>query len=265
MRFEGQVVFITGGTQGLGKLMAHEFLAEGALVGVNGIPEKTVARFEEEFKGKPVLAFTADVSDYEAMEDVAAKTVEKWGKVDVLINNAGVVNALLPAEKLKKADFDSVIDINLKGAFYASQVFGKRMIEGKYGRIINISSQVAFFGEQGFLPYAVSKSALIVMAKVLASEWSRFGVTTCTIAPGFIAGGMNEGLIRRQVFVDFLSKRTPMGRMGSPEELVRLVIFLASREASYINGETITMDGGMTGYTPDSLLDFIMGQGAKGK
>ena len=265
MKFEGQVVFITGGTMGLGNLMAKAFLAEGAFVGVNGIPEAAVALFEEEFKGQPVLAFAADVTDYEAMENVAAKTMEKWGKVDVLINNAGVVNPLVPAEKLKKADFDKVIDVNLKGAFYASQIFGRKMIEGKYGRIINMSSQVAFFGEQGFLPYAVSKSALIVMARTLAFEWSKFGVTTCTVAPGFIAGGMNEGLIKRQAFVDFLSKRTPVGRMAEPDELVRLILFLASKEASYINGETITMDGGMTGYTPDSLLGFIMAQGAKGK
>ena len=122
MRFKEQVVFITGGTRGLGKAMAKEFLAEGAFVAVNGIPQEAVNQFEEELKGKPVLAFYADVTKYEEMEDAAAKTIEKWGKVDVLINNAGVVNALMPAEKMKKEEFDKSIDINLKGAFYASQI-----------------------------------------------------------------------------------------------------------------------------------------------
>jgi len=264
MRFKDQVVFITGGTRGLGKAMAAQFLAEGASVAVNGIPQEAATQFEEEFKGKPVLAFYADVTNYEEMENAAAKTVEKFGKVDVLINNAGVVNALMPAEKMKKEEFDKSIDINLKGAFYASQIFGRHMIAAKYGRIINIASQVALFGEKGFLPYAVSKSGLMVMARTLAYEWSRFGVTTCTVAPGFIAGGMNEGIIRKQMFVDYLCSRTPAGRMMNPEEYVSLILFLSSKEAAYINGETITIDGGMTGYTPESLLDFIA-KASKGK
>ena len=264
MRFKEQVVFITGGTRGLGKAMAKRFLEEGAYVGVNGLPQEAVSQFEEEFKGKPILAFLADVTDYDAMEEVAAKTMEKWGKVDVLVNNAGIVNPLAPAEKVKKSDFDQAIDVNLKGAFYASQAFGKRMIAGKYGRIINIASQVALFGEKGFLPYAVSKSGLMTMTRNLAYEWSPFGVTSVTVAPGFIKGGMNEGLVRKEVFVDFLSRRTPVGRMASVEEYVNLILFLATKEAAYINGETITMDGGMTGFTPDSLLDFIA-KGSKGK
>ena len=264
MRFKDQVVFITGGTRGLGKAMAAQFLAEGASVAVNGIPQEAVSQFEEEFKGKPVAAFYADVTNYEEMEGVAAKTVEKFGKVDVLINNAGVVNALMPAAKMKKEEFDKSIDINLKGAFYSCQVFGKRMIAAKYGRIINIASQVALYGEKGFLPYAVSKSGLMVMSRTLAYEWSEFGVTTCTVAPGFIGGGMNEGLIRKQMFVDYLSSRTPIGRMMNVDEYVGLILFLATKEAAYINGETITIDGGMTGYAPESLLDFIA-KASKGK
>jgi gluconate 5-dehydrogenase len=261
MRFKDQVVFITGGAKGLGKAMTASFLAEGASVAVNGRNQEAIARFEEEFQGKPVLSFTADVADYDEMERVAAKVIDQWGKVDILINNAGVVNPLTPSEKLKKGDFDKVIDINLKGTFYATQIFGKRMIEKKEGRIINIASQVALFGEKGFLPYAISKSALMMMARSLAYEWSRHGVTICALAPGFIKGGMNEGLIRKEIFVDFLSKKTPIGRMGTVEEFVSCVLFLASKDARYINGETITMDGGMTGYTPECLLDFI----SKGK
>ncbi len=257
MRFQDKVVFITGGAKGLGKAMAKAFLDEGARVGINARSSEAVAKFEEEFKGRPVKGWTADISDCPAMEAVAQGVMDTWGRVDVLINNAGVVNPLAPSEKMKKEDFDRVIDVNLKGAFYTSQAFGKRMIGQGSGRIISISSQVALFGEKGFLPYAMSKAALSVMTTNLASEWSRSGVTLACIAPGFIAGGMNEALIKRQAFVDFLTKRTPIGRMGKVEEVVATILFLASPEAQYINGETIVMDGGMTGHVQESLLDMI--------
>jgi gluconate 5-dehydrogenase len=261
VRFEDKVVFITGGTRGLGKAMASAFLAEGARVAVNGRDKETVAKFEAEFAGKASRAFVVDITDFDAMEGVAKRVTDEWEKVDIVINSAGIVNPLLPSVKTKKEDFDRVIDVNLKGAFYVAQIFGRGMIANRSGRIILISSQVALFGDKGFLPYAVSKSALPVMARNLASEWSQYGVTVCCLAPGFIAGGMNEGLVKRQQFVDFLSKKTPIGRMGRTEELVATILFLASPEAQYINGETIVMDGGMTGFSQESLLDFI----SKGK
>jgi NAD(P)-dependent dehydrogenase (short-subunit alcohol dehydrogenase family) len=261
MKFKDKVVFITGGTKGLGKAFAKAFLDEGASVAVNGRNKEAVAKFEEEFQGRSILAFNTDITNYEEMDNVASKVIESWGKVDILVNNAGIVNPLAPSEKMKKDDFDKTIDINLKGTFYATQIFGKRMIEQKAGRIINIASQVALFGEKGFLPYALSKGALIIMTRELAYEWSKHGVTICCVAPGFIKGGMNEGLIRKEIFVNHLSSRTPMGRMGTVDELVSLILFLASPEAQYINGETITMDGGMTGYDQEPLLDFI----SKGK
>lgn len=261
MRFHNKVAFITGGTKGLGREMAKAFLEEGAFVAVNGRNRETVAKFEEEFAGQPAFAFNNDITDYEEMENTAARIIERWGKIDILINNAGIVNPLAPSEKMKKNDFDRVIDVNLKGTFYTTQVVGKKMIEQKSGRIINIASQVGLFGDKGFLPYAISKSALFVMTRQLCHEWSRYGVTICTLAPGFIKGGMNEGLVRKEAFVNFLSGKTPIGRMGTVDELISTVLFLASDSAQYINGETIVMDGGMTGYTGEGLLDFI----AKGK
>jgi NAD(P)-dependent dehydrogenase (short-subunit alcohol dehydrogenase family) len=257
MRFEDKVVFITGGTKGLGKAMAEAFLLEGARVAVNGRSQEGVSRFEEEHDRSRTMAFVADITDYDRMTEVANTVADDWGKVDILINSAGVVNPLAPSEKTKKADFDRTIDVNVKGAFYVAQVFGRRMIEQGSGRILFISSQVAQCGDKGFLPYAVSKSALFVMTRNLASEWSKFGVTVACLAPGFIAGGMNEGLIRRQQFVDFLASKTPIGRMGRVDELVATILFLGSPQAQYINGETIVMDGGMTGYDSESLLDMM--------
>jgi NAD(P)-dependent dehydrogenase (short-subunit alcohol dehydrogenase family) len=261
MRFQGKAVFITGGYRGLGKALAKAFLDEGASVAVNGRNRETVTAFEEEFKGQPVLAFAADISNYGEMEAALQKSVEKWGKVDVLVHNAGIVNPLAPSEKMKREDFDRVIDTNLKGSFYVLQLFGRKMLEQGSGRIINISSQVALYGEKGFLPYAISKAALNVMTTNLAYEWSGRGVTICSLAPGFIRGGMNEGLIKKQQFVDHLSNRTPLKRMGTVEEFVATALFLASDAARYINGTTVAMDGGMTGFNQEPLLDMI----AKGK
>ena len=261
MRFQNKVVFITGGTKGLGKAMAEAFLAQGASVAVNGRNKEAVEKFTEEFKGQNALAFEGDIADYDGMEATASKVYETLGKVDILVNNAGIVNPLVPSVKMKKEDFNTVIDINLKGTFYTTQVFGKRMVAQGSGRIVSIASQVALFGEKGFLPYAISKSALMTMTRQLAYEWSKSGVTLCAVAPGFIKGGMNEGLIRKEVFVNYLSGRTPIGRMGTVGELVATMLFLASDDAAYINGETIVMDGGMTGYTPEGLLDFM----SKGK
>ncbi len=257
MRFDDKVVFITGGTKGLGKAISTAFLSEGAFVAVNGRDADAVDRFQEEAGKEKTLAYVADISDYTAMEETIADVARAWGRIDILINNAGIVNPLTPSEKLKKEDFDKVIDINLKGTFYVTQLVGRRMIANRSGRIVNIASQVALFGEKGFLPYSISKASLMLMARELSHEWSGYGITICTLAPGFIRGGMNEGLMKKESLVAHLSARTPMGRMGEVDELVGTTLFLASDKARYINGETITMDGGMTGYTPETLVDII--------
>ena len=205
MKFEKKVVFITGGGRGLGKAMAKAFLAEGAFVAVNGRTQEALSKFEEELKGSPILTFNASIADYEAMEAGVKKITDTWGTIDILINNAGIVNPLANAEKIKKEDFDKVIDVNMKGVFYTTQIVGRKMIEQGSGRIITMASQVALFGEKGFLPYTISKACLTVMTRSFAYEWSPYGVSLCCLAPGFIKGGMNEGLIRKEVFVDYLS------------------------------------------------------------
>lgn len=257
MKFEGKAVFITGGSKGLGKALTLKFLEEGAKVGVNGRDRVALDNLKRECESKDLKVYDGDISDYARMEEIAKDFVDSTGRIDVLINNAGIINPLYPSEKMKKEDFDKVIDVNLKGTFYSTIIFGKRMIEKGGGRIVNISSQAGLYGEKGFLPYALSKGSVMLMTRILAYEWASYGVTLCCIAPGFIKGGMNEKLVKRQEFVDFLSKRTPIGRMAEVEEFVSLVLFLSSPEASYINGETIVMDGGMTGYVKESLLDFI--------
>lgn len=258
MRFKEKVVFITGGSKGLGKALTHAFLQEGAKVGVNGRNEEAIFALKEELKEYGDLSvYQGDISDYQRMEEIVEDFFQKHKRVDILINNAGIVNPLVPSEKMKKEDFDRVIDVNLKGTFYVTLLFGRKMIQNGSGRIITISSQAGLFGEKGFLPYAISKGALMLMTRILAQEWGKYGVSLCAVAPGFIKGGMNESLIKREMFVEFLSKRTPLGRMGEVREFVSLVLFLACEEAYYINGETISLDGGMTGYQKETLIDFI--------
>jgi len=167
------------------------------------------------------------------------------------------VAPLVPPEKTKKEHFDKVINVNLKGTFYVSQIFGKEMIERKAGRIISIFSHAALFGEKGFLSYEVSKAGIITMTRNHAFEWSQYGVTLCAIAPGFMAGGMNEPMLRKPAFVDYFSRKPPTEKMGTVEDLVATIVFLASPEASYINGETVVFDGGMTGYVQEALVDII--------
>ncbi|MCS7281119.1 MAG: SDR family oxidoreductase [Desulfobacterota bacterium] len=258
MRFKDKVVFVTGGSRGLGKALVSAFLKEGAIVGTNGRDKGRLEALKNEYAEKGnLVVYEGDISDYQRIEEISEDFAGRHGRVDVLINNAAVINPILPSEKLKKEDFERVIDVNIKGTFYVTYHFGKKMLERKRGRIINIASQAALFGEKGFLPYAVSKAAIISMTRILGYEWAQKGVTVCALAPGFIKGGMNESLIKREIFVDFLSKRTPLGRMAEIHEFVSLVLFLASEEAQYINGETIVLDGGMTGYTGQPFLDFL--------
>jgi len=258
MRFEEKVVFVTGGMKGLGREIVKAFLREGAYVAANGRDERAKRAFEEEFGGSKVLSFLADITDYRAMEGVLKGLLDRWGRVDILVNNAGIVNRLSPAHRLEKEDFDRVVDVNLKGTFYVTQIFGRRMIEQKKGRILVISSQAGLSGEKGLLPYAVSKAALFSLVRGIAYEWSEYGVTVCGVAPGFVAGGMNAPLMGKGEFVEHLSSRVPLRRFATTDELVDLVLFLSSEAAYYINGETVVLDGGMTGYTERSLLDFLL-------
>jgi NAD(P)-dependent dehydrogenase (short-subunit alcohol dehydrogenase family) len=237
--------------------MTKAFLGEGAFVAVNGRNRETVAKFEEEFAGQPAFAFNNDITDYEEMENTAARIIERWGKIDILINNAGIVNLLAPSEKMKKNDFDRVIDVNLKGTFYTTQVVGKKMIEQKSGRIINIASQVGLFGDKGFLPYAISKSALFVMTRQLCHDECRDMASRSVLSHRVYQGRDERRACRKETFVNFLSGNNPHRMNGNVDELISTILFLASDSAQYINGETIVMDGGMTGYTGEGLLDFI--------
>jgi len=259
MRLKGKVVLITGSTRGMGKEFALEFAKEGADIIINGRnteKAKIVAK-EMESLGVRSLAIGADVSSSQDVTRMVEEAVSAFARIDILVNNAGVNPFILEAEKIKEEGWDQVLDINLKGVFLCCQAVGRQMIKQGGGKIINISSAAGLLGEQGFLPYCVSKAGVMMLTRVLAYEWSKYNILVNAIAPGLVAGGMNAPILNKEILVSGLTQQVPLKRLGNPEEIVKIVLFLASEDSSYINGTTIVADGGMTGYHPIGFIDLI--------
>jgi NAD(P)-dependent dehydrogenase (short-subunit alcohol dehydrogenase family) len=259
MRLKGNVALITGSSRGIGKEFAIGFAKEGADVIVNGRnleKAKGVAKEIENLGGRS-MAIGADVSLSQDVIRMVEEAINLFGRIDILVNNAGINPFILEAEKIKEEGWDQVLDVNLKGVFLCCQAVGKKMIQQGGGKIINISSNAGILGEQGFLPYCVSKAGVMVLTRILAYEWSRYHILVNAIAPGFVAGGMNTPILNKEILVSGLTQQIPLKRLGSPEEIVKIALFLASDDASYINGTTIVADGGMTGYHPVGFIDLI--------
>ena len=259
MRLKGKVVLVTGSTRGIGKEFALGFAKEGADVVINGRNLERAKSISKEIEGLGVrsMAMGADVSLSQDVTRMVDETVHQFGRIDILVNNAGVNPFILEAEKIKEEGWDQILDVNLKGVFLCCQAVGKKMIQQGGGKIINISSAAGLLGEQGFLPYCVSKAGVMVLTRILAYEWSRYNILVNAIAPGFVAGGMNTPILNKEVLVSGLTQKVPLKRLGNPEEIVKIALFLASEDSSYINGTTIVADGGMTGYQPIGFVDLI--------
>src|SRR4030043_1476668 len=259
MKLKGKVVLITGSTKGIGKDFAIGFAKEGADVIVNGRNMEKARAVAKEIESLRVrsLAIAADVSLSQDVTKMVDEAVNSFGRIDILVNNAGVNPFILEAEKIKEEGWDQVLDVNLKGVFLCCQAVGKKMIQQGGGKMINISSAAGLLGEQGFLPYCVSKAGVMTMTRILAYEWSRYNILVNAIAPGLIAGGMNAPILNKEVLVSGLTQQVPLKRFGKPEEIVNTVLFLASEESGYINGTTIVVVGGATGYHPTGFLDLI--------
>jgi NAD(P)-dependent dehydrogenase (short-subunit alcohol dehydrogenase family) len=259
MKLKGKVVLITGSTRGIGKDFAIGFAKEGADVIINGrnMEKARAVAKEIESLGVRSLAIAADVSLSQDVTRMVDEAVNSFGRIDILVNNAGVNPFILEAEKIKEEGWDQVLDVNLKGVFLCCQAVGKQMIKQGGGKIINISSAVGLLGEQGFLPYCVSKAGVMTLTRVLAYEWSKYNILVNAIAPGFIAGGMNTPVLNKEILVSGLTQQVPLKRLGNPGEIMKIALFLASEDSSYINGTTIVADGGMTGYHPIGFIDLI--------
>lgn len=244
----GRRALITGGAKGLGLVMATALAQGGADVAIASrtLPDcEAAARQIREETGRIAIACAADVSVLSDVERLQREVEERLGPIDILINNAGVNRRGAPQE-LTEADWDSVIDINLKGPFLCARAFGPGMAERGWGRIINMGSILSVIGIAGRAPYAASKGGLLNLTRVLALEWAGKGVTANAICPGPFATDMNKPLLEDPAKYQAFVSKIPMGRWGELEEIAGAVLFLASPASSFVTGSALFVDGGWT-------------------
>lgn len=243
MRLEGKVCIVTGGARGIGKAIVEKFAQEGAkTVYACDLNEDALKELERKYSN--VKGYKLDVTDRPAITKFKEKVMKDEGKVDVLVNNAGITRDAL-IHKMTEEDWDIVINVNLKGVFNMTQQFGPEMMKAKKGSIINISSVVGIYGNIGQTNYAASKGGVIAMTKTWAKEFARKGaqVRVNAIAPGFIKTPMTKNLPEK--VIDLVISKTVLQRMGNPEEIANTALFLASDESSFITGQVISVDGGL--------------------
>lgn len=245
MRFENQVAVVTGAGRGIGHAIALRLANDGARVASVSRSESNAQRTADEINAtRPdaARAYAVDVADHAAVQTVAARILEDFGRVDILINNAGVTRDGL-SMRMAIEDWNTVVDTNLRGAFSFAQAVMRSMIKQRSGRIINISSVTGLIGNAGQANYAASKAGLIGLTKTLARELASRGITVNAVAPGFIMTDMTD-VLSDQVKEAILSK-IPLGKFGEGADIAAAVAFLAAPEAKFITGQVLTVDGGM--------------------
>lgn len=244
MRLKDQVAIITGAASGIGLATAKVFVAEGARVVIADLdPARIEAACQQvDSSGSTVMGLRVDVTDRSSVDAMVAQVLERWQRIDCLVNNAGITKDARLV-KMTEAQFDSVIGVNLKGVFNCTQAVAPRMIEQGRGVIINASSVVGLYGNFGQTNYAATKSGVIGFTKTWARELGPKGVRSVAVCPGFIATPILD-TIPAPVMAKMVEK-VPLGRLGKPEEIARVYAFLASDDASYINGAVIEVSGGI--------------------
>jgi NAD(P)-dependent dehydrogenase (short-subunit alcohol dehydrogenase family) len=245
LELNGKTAVVIGGTSGIGRAIAHGLADAGANVVASSRRseevDKTAAEIEE--KGRKTLRITSDVADKLTLQNLLDHCVKEFGKVDILVNSAGVTKRT-PTLDLPEDEWNWIMDTNLTGTLRACQVFGKHMVENGYGRIINIASLSTFVALYEVAAYAASKAAVASLTKSLAIEWSQHGVNVNAIAPGVFKTALNTQLLESTERGKEFLTRTPMKRFGKVEELAGAAVFLASDAASFVNGEILVVDGG---------------------
>ena len=240
-----KVALVTGATRGIGKQIALTFAENGYDVAINYRKENEeleITKKEIEANNVKCLAVQGDISNFEDCERFVKQIIEEYGKIDVLVNNAGITKDTL-LMRMKKEDFESVIDINLVGTFNVTRNVISHMMKARSGKIINISSVVGVSGNAGQTNYSASKAGIIGFTKSLAKEVASRNILVNAVAPGFIETSMTD--ILKDDIKEEIAKTIPLKRMGTTKDVANLVKFLASDESSYITGQVINVDGGM--------------------
>ncbi len=242
---EGKVALVTGAGRGIGRAVAKKLAQNGAkvIVNYNGSEEKameTVKMIEE--AGGEAEAVKCDVSDFTACEELAKKVIEKYGRIDILVNNAGVTRDGL-IMRMSEEDYDTVLDINLKGAFNTIRHFSPNFLKQRSGKIINISSVAGVMGNPGQANYCASKAGLIGLTKSVARELASRGVCVNAVAPGFIETDMTDAMSDKAK--EAVTGSIPMKRTGRTDDIAEAVAFLADEASDYITGQVLSVDGGM--------------------
>ncbi len=261
MKLKDKVAIVTGSTRGIGEAVARAFYREGARVVVSGRDEARGQAVVADLLSKGnaysrgVLFIKADVSKRQEIEALRDQTLEKFGAIDILVNNAGV-NAPFNMAEMPISAWDKVMDIDLKGVLFGSQIIGAEMIKQNSGAIINIASISARYAFPGGGPYGPSKSAVVMLTKQCAMEWAKNGIRVNAISPGLILTPLSENIYRDEEVKTTREDMIPLGRIGLPEDIAGLAVFLASEDASYITAQDILVDGGLT----DSVYQRLPGR-----
>lgn len=245
MRFEGKYAVVTGGGQGIGEAVALNLAEEGAIVAAVSRTESKIDNVVQKIKDKggEAIGVAADVSKTEDITRMSEEVLQAFPRVDVLVNNAGIFRKG-PIEDFDIEDWDDIIQINLRGTFLCSQVFGKKMIEQKGGSIVNVASLAAHMPQVGLGAYAPSKAAVHMFTKLCAMEWVGHNIRVNSVSPGTVMTPLIAGIYTDESSKNARSAVIPQKRFGKPEEVANSVLFLASDEASHITGEDIVVDGG---------------------
>lgn len=247
MRLKDEIAFITGSARGIGREIAEVYAREGALVIISDIKieDCQLAVADLTSRGYKADAFACNVTQSADVDQCVDKIIEKYGRVDILVNNAGITRDGLFL-RMKEEDWDAVINVNLKGTFNACKSVSRAMLKARKGKIINIGSVIGVMGNAGQANYAASKAGVIALAKSLAREFAPRNINVNAVAPGYIKTAMTDKLtdeVKNKIL-----EVVPLGRMGLPTDVANVCLFLASKEADYVTGQTILVDGGMVMY-----------------
>ena len=246
MSLEGRVALVTGGSRGIGRAVVEALAADGAQVAFVYNSSEAAAQEVVDIAraaGGDCRAIQADVKSKESADAIIEELVESWGSVDILVNNAGIIRDGLLA-MMGPDDWDAVISTNLNSVYNFCQAATRQMMSQRYGRIINMSSVAASVANPGQANYAASKGGVEGFTRCIATELARRGITANAVAPGFIETDMTEAVV--SAAGSEIKKRIPVRRLGKPEDIAHAVLFLAQESSSYITGQTLTVDGGLT-------------------